>query len=124
MKTNSPSKASSTTESVNAFCASCATRSTPGVAPARREYSYELKLAAVEAFIGGGKTRREVVEEFDIASISTLKKWVIAYRQEGSAALQEKQKGRPCGHREVILPCSNEVEAVRFEVRRLLTKLG
>lgn len=115
MKPNPSSTTSLKTEPPNVSCTAI---------PARREYTYELKLAAVEAFLGGGKTRREVVEEFDIASISTLKKWVIAYRQEGSIALQVKQKGRPCGRKEVVLPCATEVEAVRFEVRRLLTKLG
>ena len=60
----------------------------------RREYSSELKLDAVRSFLEEGMTRREVVEVYDIASISTLKKWVIAYKREGAAALAVKSKGR------------------------------
>lgn len=62
----------------------------PAPVPSKRVYPPELKLAAVQAFLDEGLTRREVVERFELTSSSTLKKWVIAYRREGACALQKK----------------------------------
>lgn len=96
--------------------------------PAKRVYTYELKLAAVKAFLDEGLTRREVVNRFDIASTSTLKKWVIAYRRSGDAALKEKSKGRPCGaytkNRTNLRSAPIEEILIHAENDRLVRKLG
>ena len=77
-----------------------------------REYSSELKLDAVRSFLEEGMTRREVVEVYDIASISTLKKWVIAYKREGAAALATKSRGR---HSKPPVPKALRPDMVPFE---------
>ena len=89
------------------------TQTTPDAPDApRREYSSELKLDAVRSFLEEGMTRREVVEVYDIASISTLKKWVIAYKREGAAALATKSKGR---HSKQPAPKALRPDMVAFE---------
>ncbi|MEG0759338.1 MAG: helix-turn-helix domain-containing protein, partial [Raoultibacter sp.] len=65
-----------------------------------------------------------VVKLYNIASTSTLKKWVIAYKREGESALQVKTKGRPRGSNKVAQLERSELEAVRFEVSRLSKKLA
>ncbi|MEG0375412.1 MAG: transposase [Raoultibacter sp.] len=93
----------------------------------RRIYDFELKLAAVTDFLEGGLTRREVVERYDIASISTFKKWLIAYRREGEQALAQKTCGRPVGaYGKNVMPAdlfTLEHFLVQAENDRLVRKL-
>ena len=58
-------------------------------------YSFETKLAAVRAVVDEGMTKPEAMAKFGIASPSSLKKWLRAYREEGPEALGPKPKGRP-----------------------------
>ena len=58
-------------------------------------YSFETKLAAVRAVVDEGMTKPEAMAKFGIASPSSLKKWLKAYREEGPEALRPKPKGRP-----------------------------
>ena len=60
-------------------------------------YSFETKLAAVRAVVDEGMTRPEAMAKFGIASPSSFKKWLKAYREEGPEALRPKPKGRPRG---------------------------
>lgn len=95
----------------------------------RRVYPSELKLAAVQAVVSSGKSYREVTEEFGISSVSTLKKWLIAYRREGMGALCEGQRGRPQGpltsFASVFDPLDPEQNhRMRKENTRLAAKLG
>ena len=60
-------------------------------------YSFETKLAAVRAVVDEGMTRPEAMAKFGIASPSSFKKWLKAYREEGPEALKPKPKGRPRG---------------------------
>lgn len=60
-------------------------------------YSFETKLAAVRAVVDEGMTKPEAMAKFGIASPSSLKKWLKAYREEGPEALRPKPKGRPKG---------------------------
>ena len=60
-------------------------------------YSYETKLAAVKAVVDGGMTKPEAMARFGIASPSSFKKWLKAYREGGPEALRPKPKGRPRG---------------------------
>ena len=60
-------------------------------------YSFETKLAAVKAVVDEGMTRPEAMAKFGIASTSSFKKWLEAYREEGPEALKPKPKGRPRG---------------------------
>ena len=60
-------------------------------------YSFETKLAAVKAVVDEGMTKPEAMARFGIASPSSFKKWLKAYREEGPEALKPKPKGRPRG---------------------------
>lgn len=60
-------------------------------------YSLETKLAAVRAVVDEGMTKPEAMAKFGIASSSSFKKWLKAYRGEGPEALKPKPKGRPRG---------------------------
>ena len=61
----------------------------------RTTYSYETKLAAVKAVVDEGMTKPEAMARFGIASPSSFKKWLKAYREEGPEALKPKPRGRP-----------------------------
>jgi len=60
-------------------------------------YSFETKLAAVRAVVDEGMTKPEAMAKFGIASPSSFKKWLKAYREGGPEALRPKPKGRPRG---------------------------
>lgn len=92
----------------------------------RRVYSSDLKLAAVHAVIHDGMTYHATVEELGISSISTLKKWLIAYRHEGEAALEPKPMGRPKGIHTPIAKFKHPMDEMllRMENEKLLRKLG
>lgn len=90
----------------------------------RHKYSEEIKLAAVRSFVDDGLTMKEVVEKYEIASRSTLKKWIIGYRREGKEALAEKPRGRKPGSKLIRRTSLGETEVLRAEIRRLSTKLG
>ena len=45
-------------------------------------YSFETKLAAVRAVVDEGMTKPEAMAKFGIASPSSLKKWLKAYRRK------------------------------------------
>lgn len=60
-------------------------------------YSFETKLAAVRAVADEGMTKPEAMAKFGIASPSSFKKWLKAYREGGSEALRPKPKGRQKG---------------------------
>ena len=60
-------------------------------------YPYETKLAAVRAVVDEGMTKPEAMARFGIASASSLKKWLKAYRDGGPEALRPRPKGRPRG---------------------------
>ncbi|MEG0374387.1 MAG: transposase [Raoultibacter sp.] len=92
----------------------------------RRIYPVELKLAAVSAVIDDEKTYRATVTEFGISSVSTLKKWLIAYRREGKSALYPRPLGRPKG---IHTPIGNRLSPIdqallRMENEKLVRKLG
>ena len=60
-------------------------------------YSFETKLGAVRAVVDEGMTKPEAMARFGIASPSSFKKWLKAYREGGPEALRPKPKGRPRG---------------------------
>lgn len=94
--------------------------------PPRRLYPADLKLAAVRAVVEDNKTYSATVDEFNISSVSTLKKWLIAYRKEGPSSLTPKPLGRPKGiHTPVINRFFQYEETLlRMENEKLLRKLG
>ena len=75
-------------------------------------YSFETKLAAVRAVVD------EAMAKFGIASPSSLKKWLRAYREEGPEALGPKPKGRPKGSGSPAKEMTREQELER-RVRKL-----
>lgn len=75
-------------------------------------YSFETKLAAVRAVVDEGMAK------FGIASPSSLKKWLKAYREEGPEALRPKPKGRPKGSGSPTKEMTREQELER-RVRKL-----
>lgn len=60
-------------------------------------YPFETKVAAVRAVVDEGMTKPEAMTKFGIASTSSFKKWLKAYREDGPEALGPKPKGRPKG---------------------------
>ncbi|MEG0503709.1 MAG: transposase [Raoultibacter sp.] len=98
----------------------------PQQKPPRRFYSAELKLAAVKAVVEDNKTYRATVDEFDISSVSTLKKWLIAYRKDGECSLYPKPLGRPRGIHTPIVTRLNRFDdaLLRMENEKLVRKLG
>lgn len=59
-----------------------------------KDYSPEMKLAAIEKFLAG-TTKAEVIDEFGISTRSLFNKWLATYRSEGAQSLAKKPKGRP-----------------------------
>ena len=59
-----------------------------------KDYSPEMKLAAIEKFLAG-TTKAEVIDEFGISTRSLFNKWLAIYRSEGAQGLAKKPKGRP-----------------------------
>ena len=60
-------------------------------------YPFETKLGAVRAVVDEGMTKPEAMARFGIASPSSFKRWLKAYREGGPEALRPKPKGRPRG---------------------------
>jgi transposase-like protein len=75
-----------------------------------KSYPYEVKVAAVERFLGGASTA-DVVLEFEISTRSLLDKWVAIYRAQGAEGLRPKRKGR--------VPKDPNVETLEQKVARL-----
>jgi transposase len=75
-----------------------------------RHYSKEVKLQAVQMFLGGGKTYAEITEELGIRDPQRIEKWVRLYRQEGELGLS-KPKGRPRKRQDE----QSELEYLRME---------
>ena len=81
-------------------------------------YSFETKLGAVRAVVDGGMTKPEAMAGFGIASPSSFKRWLKAYREEGPEALRPKPKGRPKGSGSPAGEATREQELER-RVRKL-----
>ncbi|MBN2939271.1 MAG: helix-turn-helix domain-containing protein [Collinsella sp.] len=60
-------------------------------------YPFGTKPGAVRAVVDGGMTRPEATARFGIASPSSFKRWLKAYREGGPGALGPKPRGRPRG---------------------------
>ena len=61
----------------------------------RMTYDLETKLDAVRDHLDRGKSIREVMVKYHIASESSIKLWCRAYRREGAEGLEPKRRGRP-----------------------------
>ena len=81
-------------------------------------YPFETKVAAVRAVVDEGATKPEAMARFGIASPSSLKKWLKAYREGGPEALRPKPKGRPPGAAAEARPATREQELER-RIRKL-----
>ena len=80
--------------------------------------SFETKLAAVRAVTDEGMTKPEAMARFGIASPSSFKRWLKAYREGGPEALRPKPKGRPKGSAAPSKPMTREQELER-RIQRL-----
>jgi transposase-like protein len=100
-----------------------------------QKYSFETKLAAVQAFIGG-TTKLEVMAEFEIRGQSQLDQWVSRYRSGGEDALRPRPRGRrplsaigeetvdrKVARLEMENAALKKLRALAAEERRLSTKL-
>ena len=63
----------------------------------KKAYSFETKVAAARAVADEGLTKPEAMAKFGIASTTSLKSWVKAYREGGPEALRPRPAGRPRG---------------------------
>lgn len=85
-----------------------------------KEYSSQVKLAAVERFLAG-VSKSEVIVEFGISNRSLLNKWLAIYRRQGAQGLVAKAKGRP--KRSVDLsPETLEQKVYRLEMENAVLK--
>ncbi|MFM8367847.1 MAG: helix-turn-helix domain-containing protein [Chloroflexota bacterium] len=76
-----------------------------------KHYPVEKKLAAVQLYLEGGKTYREVGEILGVADPQRIEVWVRQYREEGTAGLS-KAKGRPRKRSESL---EEELKRLRME---------
>ena len=81
-------------------------------------YPFETKVGAVRAVADGGMTKPEAMARFGIASPSSFKRWLKAYREGGPEALRPKPKGRPRGSGSPAGEATREQELER-RVRKL-----
>lgn len=81
-------------------------------------YPFETKVAAVRAVVDEGMTKPEAMAKFGIASPTSFKKWLKAYRDDGPEALRPKPKGRPKGAKAELRAETREQELER-RVRKL-----
>ena len=61
----------------------------------KSQYPYEIKVAAVKAYIERNLTYVRVMQCYQIVSAVALKSWIHTYRKDGLEALKPKPKGRP-----------------------------
>ena len=83
-----------------------------------KKYSFETKVAAVNAVIEDKMSKPEAMKQFGIANLSQLKNWCRLYREGGAEALKPKPKGRPKGTSQNSKPKTRE-EVLEREVQRL-----
>lgn len=76
-------------------------------------YSFEVKVAAARAVAEEGTSVPEAMARFAVASKSSLKQWVRAYREGGPEALRPKPRGRPRGSRSAPKETTREQELER-----------
>lgn len=82
-------------------------------------YTFETKLAAVKAVAEEGMTKPEAMARFGIASTTSLKSWLRAYREGGPEALRPKPKGRPRGSVPKTPPEETREQELERRVRKL-----
>ncbi|MDX6311307.1 MAG: transposase [Streptomyces sp.] len=75
-----------------------------------QKYSFETKLAAVQAFLGG-TTKSEVMAEFEIRNQTQMDNWIALYRKGGEDALRPRPRGRQ--------PAGNAEETPERKIQRL-----
>lgn len=84
-----------------------------------KTYGYDTKLAAARACVEDGMSLAEAMAEFGILSLTSLKRWCRAYREDGPEALRPKPKGRPKGAANKPKEPESELERLRAENERL-----
>jgi len=85
----------------------------------RKNYPFEIRLAAVKAFLGG-ETKPQVLARFGIRHKTQLDGWVTAYRRDGENALRPKPLGRQPADR--TAPESAEQKIARLEMENAALK--
>lgn len=78
-----------------------------------RTYDWDTKCAAAEAVTSGAMTKPEAMVAYGVASITSLDKWVKAYRDGGAETLRPKPKGRPKGAKPASVELTREQELER-----------
>jgi transposase-like protein len=81
----------------------------------QRTYSQELKIAAVQDFLNEGVSKPEIMEKYDIRSISPLERWIGLYRAGGADALAAKPKGRRRRSEPVVFESREEELLARIQ---------
>ena len=61
------------------------------------KYSQEFKLKAVEYYLKGNKSMREVAKELGIPSHTPLKEWIKRYEEHGKEGLINRSKSSYSG---------------------------
>ena len=73
-----------------------------------RKYSIEVKTCAVEEYLSGGMSQRDVCEKYDISDKKVLRKWIMRYnrhedfKQRNSGGEIRMAKGRKTTQEERI----------------------
>ena len=64
----------------------------PRISKKNKKYSAELKLKAVQDYLNGGGSRREICKKYEISSTGRLNDWIIWYN--GHREFKERSSGK------------------------------
>lgn len=86
----------------------------------KKQYSTEVKLAAVERFLTG-TSKAQVLEDFQISTRAVFNRWLIIYRDFGADGFNGPPRGRPKKNRDRLLETDAE-KIYRLEMENEVLK--
>ena len=90
----------------------------------RKTYPYEIKLAAVKAYLEDQMSIRDVQAKYGVISFKALQSWCRIYREQGETGLRPKKKGRPSSAKNKPKKELTYVEEMELRIRRLEAELA
>lgn len=74
-----------------------------------KEYTYETKLQVVKEYLSG-TSKKEVLERYNVKSISQVESWTRLFLESGESGLKPRKRGRTKRAKE-----QTEIERLRME---------
>ena len=90
----------------------------------KQQYTFEVKLEAVQRFERQEATSAELAEEYGLSSPVQVRTWARIYRREGADGLRSKRKGRPPGTGTTGRKPLTEVQKLEKENERLRAEVA